>query len=109
MSDGGRASEVKSSAGTPPHWVPMHGDIYTNLRDTGSGQLVLYDWESVRWGPPGADEVLYRVTQAVLTGDPFKIDKWPEARAYWQARFAARSARHDPKGFWTKARQLLEG
>jgi hypothetical protein len=102
-------SPLSSPAGTPPHWVPMHGDIYTNLRDTGSGQLVLYDWESVRWGPPGADEVLYWVSKAVLTGDPIVMDKWPEAKAYWQARFAARAARRDPKGLGAKARQLLEG
>jgi hypothetical protein len=96
--------------GTAPHWQPIHGDLVPiNLRDTGDGQLVLYDWESVKWAPPGADQVMYRAAEAVLTGKPVALDEWPEARAFWHARFA-RPVRRSPEGeAWAAAmRRLLE-
>lgn len=40
--------------------VPVHGDLTPwNLRRTPRG-LVLFDWESADWGPPGSDLALYR-------------------------------------------------
>lgn len=55
-------------AHSPSHWRPMHGDLTPwNLRQSGR-QLFLVDWEQCGWGPPGADVLLYRVTDAVLRG-----------------------------------------
>jgi hypothetical protein len=76
-------------ADIPSHWVPHHGDLTPfNLRDAGDGQLVLYDWEQVGWGPPGADEVLYRAAEGVLRKDRSAIREWPEARTYWEKRLS---------------------
>lgn len=94
--------------GTPPHWLPMHGDLQpVNLRDSGDGQLVLLDWESVKWGPPGADEVMYRATEAVLTGRHLSLDEWPEAKEYWRARLARPGSRSPKVQAWTTAMQRL--
>jgi aminoglycoside phosphotransferase (APT) family kinase protein len=44
----------------------MHGDFTPwNLRQSGR-TLYLVDWEQAGWGPPDADEVLYRMTAAAL-------------------------------------------
>jgi hypothetical protein len=75
--------------GTPQHWVPFHGDLTPwNLRDSGDGKLVLYDWEHVGWAPPGADEVLYVAAEAFLAGRTTPISMWPEARDYWYRRLS---------------------
>jgi hypothetical protein len=95
---------------TPPHWKPMHGDLVPiNLRDAGNGRMVLYDWESVAWAPPGADQVMYRAAEAVLSGKRVALDEWAEAKAFWQVRFA-RPARRSPEGqTWAVAMQRLLG
>ncbi len=46
-------------------WVPIHGDLTPwNLRLIGE-QVLLYDWESPGWGPPGADLLWYDVAIAL--------------------------------------------
>lgn len=71
----------------PPHWRPMHGDFTPwNLRRLDDGPLMLFDWEDAGWGPPGADEVLFRATEVSLG---VKVDSgWmhEEAIAFWQER-----------------------
>jgi hypothetical protein len=53
----------------PDHWRPMHGDFAPwNLRQFGRSELILIDWERAGWGPPHADAVLYRATEAALSG-----------------------------------------
>ena len=80
----------------PPHWEPMHGDLTPwNLRETPGGALLLYDWERAGWGPPGADEVLYRSAALALGAGPRRAEAcprecWPEAARYWAARLRAR-------------------
>ncbi len=71
---------------TPSHWVPMHGDFTPwNLRQTGSG-LSLIDWESVGWGPPLVDQVLYGATSKAL-GLRHSATGWSlEACAFWLER-----------------------
>jgi len=40
----------------PSYWRPIHGDLVPwNLREDGTGQLWLLDWEDAGWGPPLAD------------------------------------------------------
>jgi thymidylate kinase len=73
-------------SGTPEHWEPMHGDLTPwNLREDRSG-LSLIDWESVGWGPPAADEVLYRAASRALgwAAAPGELD--PEACEFWRHR-----------------------
>jgi phosphotransferase family enzyme len=78
-------------ARVPPHWRPMHGDFTPwNLRRLDAGPLMLFDWEDAGWGPPGADEVLFRATEASLGR---RVDAgWmhEEAMAYWQERLHAK-------------------
>jgi hypothetical protein len=94
--------------GTPVHWQPMHGDFTpSNLRDVGSGELVLYDWEHVGWAPPGADEVMYRAAEAVLRGRDVRLGEWPEARAYWSERIAAVRSRGPEEQAWAVAMQRI--
>lgn len=78
----------------PDHWRPMHGDLAPwNLRRLRDGRLAVLDWEDASWGPPGADEVYFKVTSAVvrrhrLAGEP----AFPEALAYWDRVIRARVA-----------------
>jgi hypothetical protein len=78
-------------AETPSHWRPMHGDLTPwNLRRLDAGPLILFDWEDAGWGPPGADEVLFRATEAALGGGR-KVNGergHEEALAFWQERLA---------------------
>jgi hypothetical protein len=78
--------------GAPAHWQPMHGDFTPwNLRDS-AGTLYLFDWEDVGWGPPAADTVYYRATEAALRDSlPAPIDA-PEAVRFWLERVLARPA-----------------
>ncbi len=71
---------------TPSHWAPMHGDFTPwNLRQTGS-KLSLIDWESVGWGPPLADQVLYGAASKAL-GLRRPASGWNlEACAFWLER-----------------------
>ena len=49
----------------------MHGDFTPwNLRSSRTRALSLVDWEDAGWGPPDADEVLYRAVSAALTRPP---------------------------------------
>jgi len=82
--------ELPKPGDTPNHWVPMHGDFTPwNLREFSRSRRILIDWEDAGWGPPGADEVLYRAAEAALFGNTVSPDDYPEARAYWRehARF----------------------
>ncbi|NIA25556.1 MAG: hypothetical protein GWP04_08285 [Gammaproteobacteria bacterium] len=76
---------------TPAHWEPMHGDFTPwNLRECRGGSLFLIDWEDAGWAPPGADEVLYRAVEAMLTGK-HRVDAGSrEARTFWVERLRGR-------------------
>src|SRR5262245_13704081 len=85
------------AAETPTHWRPMHGDLTPwNLRRLDDGPLILFDWEDAGWGPPGADEVLFRASAAALgAGGVHRVASGgahEEALAYWQDRLMAQSA-----------------
>lgn len=55
-----RLADLPKPAGTPDHYVPIHGDVAPyNLRRTSRG-LALFDWEDTTWGPPGSDVTMYR-------------------------------------------------
>lgn len=77
--------DLPRSSDTPSAWQPMHGDLTPwNLRQGAEGELFLFDWERAGWGPPGADEVLYRAVQAALEmGDGRLSEVRPEAIRYW--------------------------
>src|SRR5690606_20954278 len=91
-------TEIDSALGSwprgpdvPPHWRPMHGDLTPwNLRET-MGRLFLIDWEHVKWAPPHADNILYRVA-AAATGVSRRLAPWipnldsVEAIRYWILR-----------------------
>jgi hypothetical protein len=85
--------------GTPRHWEPMHGDFTPwNLRETREGELTLVDWEYSGWGPPGADEMLYRATSAaVMERHPGHSDKH-EAIHFWIDRMSAWPETQDRDG-----------
>jgi hypothetical protein len=86
-------SGLERSPVTPDHWQPMHGDLTPwNLRTFGRGPWLI-DWETSGWGPPHADEVLYRATAAALgreveTDPPADIS---EAVAFWTAEIEERA------------------
>lgn len=72
---------------TLSHWRPMHGDFTPwNLRQLRDGTLVLIDWEDTGWGPPSADEVLYRATAASLGAPLINVSDADEAVAFWEHR-----------------------
>lgn len=84
-------ASVPRPVGTPPHWRAMHGDFTPwNLRQLDTGGLVLLDWEAAGWGPPGADDVLYRATASVLSGRTVPPSDAREALGYWQEAIARR-------------------
>lgn len=84
----------------PDHWEPMHGDLTPwNLRSFGNGPWLI-DWESADWGPPHADEVLYRATAAAL-GRPVDSPTPPdidEAVEHWRAEVRRRAAERTRDG-----------
>lgn len=85
--------ELPKAANVPVHWTPMHGDLTPwNCRDFGRGRRALIDWEDASWGPPDADDVLFRATVAAMAGAAPGPGP-AEAVDYWQQRFTAR-ARH---------------
>lgn len=90
--------------GTPEHWEPMHGDFTPwNLRETRAGELTLVDWEYSGWGPPGADEMLYRASSAAVTGrDPGRADAH-EAIRFWIERMSAWPETQDRDGRLVRA------
>jgi hypothetical protein len=83
---------VPRPSGTPAHWRPMHGDFTPwNLRELDRGVFYLIDWEHVAWGPPSADEVLYRATAIALGRTPAgQLDGAGEAIEFWRSRIAPR-------------------
>lgn len=90
--------------GTPEHWEPMHGDFTPwNLRETRTGELTLVDWEYSGWGPPGADEMLYRASSAAVTGRaPGRADRH-EAIHFWIDRMSAWPETQDRDGRLVRA------
>lgn len=85
-------SSLGRPTGTPDDWEPMHGDFTPwNLRERSDGSLFLIDWEDAAWAPPGADRVLYRSVEAVLTGSRRRFGAIPhEARLFWVDRLRGR-------------------
>ena len=68
------AGEISAALGTvlgpPPRpgWVAIHGDLAPwNLRRSRR-RTVLFDWESVDHGPPGADAAYLEATRATVRG-----------------------------------------
>lgn len=91
-------SGLPRQAAVPDHWRPMHGDFTPwNLRDVGHSTPTLIDWADSGWGPPGADEVLYRCTAAAVGLRPAPV--WSgellEAREYWAEKIPHRTATLD--------------
>ena len=78
-------------ADTPSHWRPMHGDFTPwNLRQLGTGELVLLDWEEAAWGPVGSDAVLYRAAECALSHAlPARCNDG-EAIQFWRERISKR-------------------
>jgi hypothetical protein len=84
---GAALAEHPRPPSTPDHWRPMHGDFAPwNLRLVGKHALALIDWECAAWGPPGADEVLYRASQVALRGGAALTAVHLEALRYWEER-----------------------
>lgn len=80
-------SSLPRPTGIPEHWQPMHGDLTPwNLREDRVG-LSLIDWESVGWGPPSADEVLYKATSRALGWRASPGDLDSEACEFWRQGF----------------------
>ena len=83
--------DLPRALGVAAHWQPMHGDFAPwNLRRPAWGELVLIDWEDAAWGPPGADEVFYRATQAALGIRQAPVSPHEEAINYWLAKIEGR-------------------
>ncbi|MFN2382933.1 MAG: phosphotransferase [Gemmatimonadota bacterium] len=89
----GLVGGVAAPAGTPDHWQPIHGDFTPwNLRDVDQSVVpVLIDWEDAGWAPPGADEVLFRATEAALRGHRRPPSGAAEAIDFWRRTVSARS------------------
>ncbi len=91
-------SEIDSALSTLPKpsdatdaWRPMHGDFTPwNLRRTKEGRLILFDWEDASWGPEGADEVLFRATDAAVSGREVSHSSASEAISLWRTVFTER-------------------
>ncbi len=80
-------SVMRRPAGVAHHWEPMHGELAPwTLRKTPDDDLFILDWETVSWGPPGADEVFYRASAAVLQGRHPKPIHVREAVDFWRRR-----------------------
>jgi thymidylate kinase len=87
----GALADLHRPSDVPVHWRPMHGDFAPwNLRRVEGGGLVLIDWERAGWGPPSADRVLYRATEAVLRGTMTEPTGALEAIRFWQWQVANR-------------------
>ena len=84
----GILSSLQKPPDAPPDSVPMHGDFTPwNLRQLHR-DLYLLDWETAGWGPPGADEVMYRsaaTTMRLASIDEYRraAIRYPEAVAFW--------------------------
>jgi aminoglycoside phosphotransferase (APT) family kinase protein len=91
----------------------MHGDFTPwNLRSSPGGQLTLVDWEEAGWGPPGADEVLYRAVSGALTRRPVTgLGGAVEAVDFWTERVADRLAAggDEDRAFGQRLLEVLGG
>jgi glycosyltransferase involved in cell wall biosynthesis len=84
-------ADLPRPPGTPDHWRPMHGDLTPwNLRQMPNQQIVLTDWEESGWGPPEADEVLYRATAAASRNEPAGVSSASEAIDFWERQIRER-------------------
>jgi len=84
-------STMRRPANMSDTWRPMHGDLTPwNLRQLRNGSLTLFDWEDASWGPEGADEVLYRATEAALSGRKVSPSRATEAIEFWRTLFTER-------------------
>jgi hypothetical protein len=85
------ASVLPRPAGTPGHWLPMHGDLTPwNLRKCGPGLPWLIDWEDASWAPPGADRVYFAATRTAVFGTAPETARPAEAIEFWLRRVACR-------------------
>jgi thymidylate kinase len=92
---------------TPDHWVPMHGDFTPwNLRQNG-GHLSLIDWESVEWGPPLGDQVLYEAASLALSRRSPSRSFNTEAAGFWLERLGAAENSRDAR-LTTRMREVLQ-
>jgi thymidylate kinase len=92
---------------TPDHWVPMHGDFAPwNLRQNG-GHLSLIDWESVEWGPPLGDRVLYEAASLALSRRSPSRSFNTEAAGFWLERFGAAENSRDAR-LTKRLREMLQ-
>jgi hypothetical protein len=81
-------------AATPAHWRPMHGDLTPwNLRSFRAQGLAIVDWEDAAWGPPHADEALYRASACALRRSSTPrggVDR--ESVDFWERQIRGRDA-----------------
>ena len=97
------------AADTPSHWRPMHGDFTPwNLRSLG-GPLWLIDWEEAAWGPPGADEVLYRASSAALQGRSSDFAASLETLQFWEQQADRLTTNKRDHQFRHALNQVLRG
>lgn len=103
-------SDLPRPPGTPDSWTPMHGDLTPwNLRQGRDGRLYLFDWERAGWGPPGADEVLYRAASEALGLNDCKPPDAPEAIRYWMESVRGRMDRPDANPLAPSLGRILRG
>lgn len=57
------SSILPREAGTPAHWVAVHGDLSPwNMRTLLSGDVRVIDWEDATYAPPGVDQLYADLT-----------------------------------------------
>jgi hypothetical protein len=101
-------ADLHRPPGTPEHWRPMHGDFAPwNLRHLGRSTLVLIDWERAGWGPPYADRVHYRATEAALRGTEVEVPDAIEAIRFWRSKVASRPDSDMDHAFTRRLRERL--
>lgn len=65
------ARDLQPPANVPAHHVACHADLTPrNLRVTADDRWMLFDWDTVRWGPRLADELRYWCAALVYRGSP---------------------------------------
>lgn len=101
-------SNLPQPPSTPSQWTPMHGDLTPwNLRQGRDGTLYLFDWERAGWGPPGADEVLYRAVQEALGISDGEPPDAPEAIRFWTESIQSRLDRPDANPLASALERIL--
>jgi hypothetical protein len=102
-------ADLPRPAGMPAHWRPMHGDFAPwNLRRVGRTALVLIDWERAGWGPPHADAVLYRATEAALRGRAVGSCAHTEAVQFWMRQVRSRPKTDQDSNFTAALERTLQ-